>query len=168
MKKFLYLTTGIDVVHIGVNDDFEHHAGMVGTTACSVIEFMELAQVKLVYYSRNDSYRVIFRDIFIYSLWKGWNCKNDNVPLSYMIILMSKDTNSFRHDKALACESQGFVYTNRGCIVLTHPLLFAYRIKSNFYSAAGASASVASVAGASSAAFAASASAAALANSAFF
>lgn len=77
MKKFLYLTTGIDVVHIGVNDDFEHHAGMVGTTAYSVIEFLELAQVKLVYYSRNDSYRVIFRDILIYSLWK----KNDLVGI---------------------------------------------------------------------------------------
>ena len=35
---------------------------------------------------------------------------------------MSKDTNSFGHDKALACESRGFVYKKRGCIVLTHPL----------------------------------------------
>ena len=34
---------------------------------------------------------------------------------------MSKDTNSFGHDKALACESRGFVYKKRGCIVLTHP-----------------------------------------------
>ena len=36
---------------------------------------------------------------------------------------MSKDTNSFGHDKALACESRGFVYKKRGCIVLTHPHL---------------------------------------------
>ena len=35
---------------------------------------------------------------------------------------MSKDANSFGHDKALAWESRGFVYTKRGCIVSTHPL----------------------------------------------
>jgi|GEM_PF-3975443 len=34
---------------------------------------------------------------------------------------MSKGTNYFGHDKALACESWGFVYKKRGCIVLTHP-----------------------------------------------
>ena len=34
---------------------------------------------------------------------------------------MSKDANSFGHDKALAWESRGFVYTKRGCIVSTHP-----------------------------------------------
>ena len=38
---------------------------------------------------------------------------------------MSKDANSFGHDKALAWESRGFVYTKRGCIVSTHPLSFA-------------------------------------------
>ena len=27
---------------------------------------------------------------------------------------MSKDTNSFGHDKALACESRGFVYKKKG------------------------------------------------------
>lgn len=37
---------------------------------------------------------------------------------------MSKDANSFGHDKALAWESRGFVYTKRGCIVSTHPLFF--------------------------------------------
>ena len=35
---------------------------------------------------------------------------------------MSKGTKSFGHDKALACESRGFVYNKKGCIVLTHPL----------------------------------------------
>ena len=35
---------------------------------------------------------------------------------------MSKDANSFGHDKALAWESRGFVYTKRGCIVSIHPL----------------------------------------------
>lgn len=41
---------------------------------------------------------------------------------------MSKGTKSFGHDKALACESRGFVYNKKGCIVLTHPLLFCYTI----------------------------------------
>ena len=36
---------------------------------------------------------------------------------------MSKGTKSFGHDKALACESRGFVYNKKGCIVLTHPLI---------------------------------------------
>ena len=36
---------------------------------------------------------------------------------------MSKGTKSFGHDKALACESRGFVYNKKGCIVLTHPHL---------------------------------------------
>ena len=70
MEKLFHLTTRIDIVHIGVNDHLEHHARMVGTTTYSVIEFMELAQIKLVNYARNDSYRVIFCDIFINSLWK--------------------------------------------------------------------------------------------------
>ena len=77
MEKLFYLATRIDIVHIGVNDNFEHHAGMVGTTAYSVIELMELAQVKLVNYGRNDSYRVITCDIFIYSLRE----KNDLVGI---------------------------------------------------------------------------------------
>ena len=34
---------------------------------------------------------------------------------------MSKGTKSLGHDKALACESRGFVYNKKGCIVLTHP-----------------------------------------------
>ena len=38
---------------------------------------------------------------------------------------MSKDANSFGHDKALAWESRGFVYTKRGCIVSTHPLFMS-------------------------------------------
>lgn len=37
---------------------------------------------------------------------------------------MSKGTKSFGHDKALACESRGFVYNKKGCIVLTHPLCY--------------------------------------------
>lgn len=37
---------------------------------------------------------------------------------------MSKGTKSFGHDKALACESRGFVYNKKGCIVLTHPLIY--------------------------------------------
>ena len=40
---------------------------------------------------------------------------------------MSKDANSFGHDKALAWESRGFVYTKRGCIVSTHPLQLTSR-----------------------------------------
>ena len=77
LEKLFYLATRIYIVHIGVNDNLEHHAGMVGTTAYSVIELMELAQVKLVNYGRNDSYRVIACDIFIYSLRE----KNDLVGI---------------------------------------------------------------------------------------
>ena len=40
---------------------------------------------------------------------------------------MSKGTKSFGHDKALACESRGFVYNKKGCIVLTHPHLYFVR-----------------------------------------
>ena len=43
---------------------------------------------------------------------------------------MSKGTKSFGHDKALACESRGFVYNKKGCIVLTHPLVFAHQTPS--------------------------------------
>lgn len=40
---------------------------------------------------------------------------------------MSKGTKSFGHDKALACESRGFVYNKKGCIVLTHPLFLFFQ-----------------------------------------
>ena len=141
MQKSFYLTTRIDVVHIGVNNNLEHHAGMVSATTYSMIEFMKLAQVKLVYYCRDDPYWVISRYIFIYSLWK----KDDSVGIVRTIMYlchiikfsMSKGTKSFGHDKALACESRGFVCKKRGCAVLTHPLfvirfqLCYYKTKSN-------------------------------------
>jgi hypothetical protein len=98
---------------------------MVSATTYSMIEFMKLAQVKLVYYCRDDPYWVISRYIFIYSLWK----KDDSVGIVRTIMYlchiikfsMSKGTKSFGHDKALACESRGFVCKKRGCVVLTHP-----------------------------------------------
>ena len=86
---------------------------MVSATTYSMIEFMKLAQVKLVYYCRDDPYWVISRYIFIYSLWKKddwvWILRTIMYLCHIIKFSMCKGTKSFGHDKALACESRGFV-----------------------------------------------------------
>ena len=50
-QKLLYATAGIDVVHIGVYDDLEHHPGMIGTTAGFLIELQDIVQIQTVDYT---------------------------------------------------------------------------------------------------------------------
>ena len=37
VEEFFYLAAGVDVVHIGVQDNLEHHSGMVRATAAFLI-----------------------------------------------------------------------------------------------------------------------------------
>ncbi len=36
-EKSLYLTAKVDVVHVGIEDDFEHHLGIIGTTTSLMV-----------------------------------------------------------------------------------------------------------------------------------
>ena len=37
MKEFLYFPAGVDVVHVGIQNDLEHHFGMVRATTAFFI-----------------------------------------------------------------------------------------------------------------------------------
>ncbi len=61
----LYIAARIYVVHIGIEDDLEHHLRVVGTPAAFTVQFFELPQVKTLDNGINNAYRVVFRYIFI-------------------------------------------------------------------------------------------------------
>ena len=61
----LYLSARVDIIHIGVENDLEHHLRMVGTASAFAVQFLEIAQVKVLDYRINNAYRVVFRLILI-------------------------------------------------------------------------------------------------------
>jgi len=65
LNHLFYLAAGINVVHIRVEDDFEHHLRMVGTTAFLLIQLFELFQVKTLYYGIDNANRIVFCYILV-------------------------------------------------------------------------------------------------------
>ncbi len=61
----LYLAARIYVIHIGIEDDLEHHLRVVGTPAPFTVQFFELLEIKTLNYGINNAHRIVFRDIFI-------------------------------------------------------------------------------------------------------
>lgn len=54
-----------DVVHVCIEDDFEHHLRMVRTTAFLMVKFLELSQVKALDYRIDYAHRIVFSDILV-------------------------------------------------------------------------------------------------------
>ena len=44
-EKLLYLAAGVDIVHIRIQNDFQHHLGMIWTSACIFVELLEIIKV---------------------------------------------------------------------------------------------------------------------------
>ena len=116
-QGLFYLTTGIDIVHIGIQNSFEHHSWVIGRTAELLIQFMERTKVKIVNHSIQNTYRIVRWNIFIYSLWE----KDDLIGivrtkmyLCHITLLMPKDTKSLGNNNASAWESRGVVIKKRG------------------------------------------------------
>lgn len=68
----LYPTTGINVVHVGIQDDFKHHAGVIKTLTFYLVQFLESFKIETVNYCTNNTDRSIFHNIFINSLRKKY------------------------------------------------------------------------------------------------
>ena len=65
LHGFLYFAARVDVVHIGIEDDLEHHFRMVRASATLTVQFFEITQVKTLDNSVNEAHRIGFRDILI-------------------------------------------------------------------------------------------------------
>ena len=64
-KQLLNLATGINVVHVGVDNHLEHHLRMIGTTTIFFIKSLNIIKVKIVNQGIDYPDRVIFSNIFI-------------------------------------------------------------------------------------------------------
>ena len=69
-EQFLYPAARVDVVHIGIKDDLQHHAGMIGTAAFFLVQLLEGFKVETVNYRTDYANRIVFRYVFIDSLRK--------------------------------------------------------------------------------------------------
>ena len=61
----LYLPAGVDIVHVSIKNNLEHHLRMVGTPATFTIQLFELLEVKSLNNGVNNTNWVVFRYIFI-------------------------------------------------------------------------------------------------------
>ena len=79
-KKTLYLAAGVDVVHIGIQDDLEHHARVIGAATDFTVQTVEAGQVKVVHYRTHDANRIAIADIFINPLRKKYQLVGNVIP----------------------------------------------------------------------------------------
>ena len=69
-KQFLYPAAGVDILHVGIKDDLEHHLRMVGTAAALFVELTEIIDIQTVNNSIDNAHGVVFRNVLIDSLRK--------------------------------------------------------------------------------------------------
>ncbi|VYT50809.1 Uncharacterised protein [Bacteroides vulgatus] len=105
MKELFDFPAGVDVVHIGIQNDLEHHPGMVRAAPAFLIQLPETFKVQALNQSVNHAHRIVFCNILINSLRK----KNGLVGivrtkmyLCHSEILIPKDTKSLGNNKAPA------------------------------------------------------------------
>jgi hypothetical protein len=84
-EQFLYLAAGVDIVHIRIQNDLQHHLGMIWTSACLFVELLEIIKIQTVNDGGEDADGIIILNIFIYPTLEkgpfGWVCKDESVSL---------------------------------------------------------------------------------------
>jgi len=127
MKELFNFTAGVDVVHIGIENDLEHHPGMVRAAAAFLIQLPETFKVQALNQSVNHPNWIMLCNILVNSLRKK-HCLvgiiRTKMYLCHSENLMPKDTKSLGNNKAPACESRGFVLKKKKVRILTHLLKF--------------------------------------------
>ena len=112
MKELFNFTAGVDVVHIGIENDLEHHPGMVMAAAAFLIQLPETFKVQALNQSVNHPNWIMLCNILVNSLRKK-HCLvgiiRTKMCLCHSENLMPKDTKSLGNNKAPAWESRGFV-----------------------------------------------------------
>ena len=128
MKELFNFTAGVDVVHIGIENDLEHHPGMVRAAAAFLIQLPETFKVQALNQSVNHPNWIMLCNILVNSLRKK-HCLvgiiRTKMYLCHSENLMPKDTKSLGNNKAPACESRGFVLKKKKVRILTHLPLFS-------------------------------------------
>ena len=69
-EEFLYLAAGVDIVHIRIQNDLQHHLGMIWTSACLFVELLEIIKIQTVNNGGEDADGIIILNIFIYPTGK--------------------------------------------------------------------------------------------------
>ncbi len=70
LQTLLNLATGVDVVHIGVDDDLKEHLRIIRTAATLLVELAETTQIKTLNNAADKADWIFFRNIFVDSLRK--------------------------------------------------------------------------------------------------
>ena len=73
-KEFLDFTTGVDVVHVGIQNYLKHQLGIIRRASSFPIKSLYFCKVEMLNYMVQDSHRIIIRNIFIDSLRKKDFC----------------------------------------------------------------------------------------------
>jgi len=73
VKELFDFPAGVDVVHIGIQNDLEHHPGMVRAAAAFLIQLSETFKVQALNQSVNHAHRFVFCNILVYS-WRKKHC----------------------------------------------------------------------------------------------
>ena len=69
-QGLLYLSAGIQVVHVAIDDCLEHHLGVIRTAAALPIKFLEILEFESINHCADKAHGGIFRYIFIDTLRK--------------------------------------------------------------------------------------------------
>ena len=125
VKELFNFPAGVDVVHIGIQNDLEHHPGMVRAAPAFLIQLPETFKVQALNQSVNHPNWIMLCNILVNSLRKK-HCLvgiiRTKMYLCHSENLMPKDTKSLGNNKAPACESRGFVLKKKKVRILTHLL----------------------------------------------
>ena len=84
-KKLLYFTAGIDIIHVSVDNYFEHHFRMISLAPRFFIKLLEIIKIEIINNCIDYEDRVVRSYVFINSLWKKnglvGNVRTKNVTL---------------------------------------------------------------------------------------
>lgn len=72
LQGLLYLAAGIDVVHVGIDDNLQEHLGIVRAAATFLAQLAERGEVEVLNDVADQAHGVVLRNILVYSLRKKY------------------------------------------------------------------------------------------------
>ena len=73
VKELFNFPAGVDVVHIGIQNDLEHHPGVVRAAPAFLIQLSETFKIQALNQGVNHAHRIVFCNILINS-WRKKHC----------------------------------------------------------------------------------------------
>ena len=117
-RELFNFPAGVDIVHIGIQNDPEHHLRMIRAATAFLILLSELFKTQSPQQGVNHVHRIVFLQYPSSILWGkerfGWDW-TDEKCIFVIVKNILKDTESFGTTKPqLGRRSQGFVRKRRG------------------------------------------------------